>query len=195
MNMNPLLSKISPSATKQIRMDHTSVLATFHKYQSDSPPNIKHGLVDTACMALEIHAQLEEEIFYPALRAISTDNEVLAKAVPEHDEMRRLIAQLRSMEPTDPDYDRTFMELMRDVVHHVADEETVLLPAAEKLLADQLDELGARMTQRRLEIGGPRTGEFAVNAVRSMPATTMLMTAGGLIAGGYLLKRAFERRT
>lgn len=193
--MNPILSKLSPNATKQIRMDHTSVLATFHKYHADSPPNIKQGLVDQACLALEIHAQLEEEIFYPALRAIATDNEVLDKSVPEHDEMRRLIAQLRSMEPTDPDYDRTFMELMRDVVHHVADEETVLLPAAEKLLADQLDDLGARMTERRLEIGGPRVGEFASNVVRGMPASTMLMTAGGLIASGYLLKRAFERRT
>ncbi|WP_119153034.1 hemerythrin domain-containing protein [Caldimonas tepidiphila] len=193
--MNPLLSKLSPNATKQIRMDHTSVLAVFHKYHADSPANIKQGLVDQACMALEIHAQLEEEIFYPALRAISTDSEVLAKSVPEHDEMRRLIAQLRSMEPTDPDYDRTFMELMRDVVHHVADEETVLLPAAEKLLADQLDDIGARMTERRMEIGGPRMGEFASNVVRGMPASTMLMTAGGLIASGYLLKRAFERRS
>jgi hypothetical protein len=82
---------------------------------------------------------------------------------------------------------------MRDVLHHVADEETVLLPAAELLLKDRLSELGAQMTKRRLELAGPRAAEIAGNTVRAMPAGAMLM-AGGLLAGGYLLKRAFDQR-
>jgi hypothetical protein len=83
--------------------------------------------------------------------------------------------------------------LMRDVLHHVADEETTLLPDAERLLGDRLGELGAQMTKRRLELAAPRAGEIAVNTVRGMPASSMLVAAGALIAGTYIVKRAFGR--
>ncbi|WKB52247.1 hemerythrin domain-containing protein [Eleftheria terrae] len=192
--MKPMLNKLSPSITKMIRMDHTHVLATFHKFTPETSADKKQAIANTVCLALEIHAQLEEEIFYPALQAVAVDREVLDKSKPEHDEMRRLIARLRSLQPGDADFDTTLQQLMRDVMHHVADEETVLLPAAERLLADRLGELGARMTRRRLELAAPHAGEIAVNTARTMPATTMVMAAGGLIAGGLLLKKALELR-
>jgi len=192
--MKSMLSKLSPTITNMIRMDHTHVMVTFHQYEADTAPQTKKALVNTASLALEIHAQLEEEIFYPAVRRVVTDPVVIDKSVPEHDEMRRLIAKLREMEPTDSEYDRTFMELMRDVMHHVADEETVLLPAAERLLADELDELGARMTKRRLELAAPRAGEIAGNTLRALPASTMLMSIGALLAGGLVVNRALRRR-
>ena len=94
--------------------------------------------------------------------------------------MRRLVARLREMEPTDTDYDATVMELMRDVLHHVADEETVLLPDAERSLADQLEELGAAMTRRRLELVAPKTLEIAWNTARALPASNVLMGAGAI---------------
>lgn len=192
--MNNLANTFSPSITTMIRMDHTAVLSTFHKYKIDTSPSAKQALVKTACMALEIHAQLEEEIFYPAMRSAAPDNHVLNKSVPEHDEMRRLIGELRDMEPTDPAYDETFMNLMRDVMHHVADEETTLLPEAERLLSDQLSELGAQMTKRRFEISAPRAGEMAMNTFQAASASTMLVAAGAVLAGSYLLKQAFSKR-
>lgn len=193
--MNPMLRKISPTATHMIRIDHTHVMATFHQYESTTPPHTKQALVKSACLALEIHAQLEEELFYPALRELDPDGEVIRKSVPEHDEMRRLIAQLRVMEPTDAGFDDTFMELMRDVLHHVADEETVLLPAAERLLGhERLSDLGARMTKRRFELARPHAGEIALNTARAMPASKVLVTAGAVVAGSYLVKRAFAHR-
>lgn len=191
--MKSIASKLSPSITNMIRMDHTHVLATFHQYEMDTSPQTKKALVNTACLALEVHSQLEEEIFYPAMREISADAQILDKSIPEHSEMRRLIAQLRAMEPNDPKYDSTFMELMRDVLHHVADEETTLLPDAERLLADRLGELGAQMTKRRLELSAPRAGEIAVNTVRGFPTSSMLMAAGAVLAGTYFAKRAFAR--
>lgn len=191
--MNRMMSQMSPSITKMIRMDHTHALSVFHKFQTDLSPDRKKAIVESVCLALEVHAQLEEEIFYPALREVAADNEALQKAEPEHAEMKRLIGTLRSMQPTDPEYDLRFQELMRDVIHHVADEETVLLPAAELLLKDRLGELGAEMTQRRIQIAGPRMGEIAGNTLRAMPGTAMLM-AGGLLAGGYLLTRAFHQQ-
>jgi hypothetical protein len=186
-----VMTALSPSITSMIRLDHTHVLATFHRYHVDASPGTKRALVNTACLALEIHAQLEEEIFYPEMQAL--EGGVMENKVAEHDEMRGLIARLRAMEPTDGDYDRTFMDLMRGVMHHVADEETVVLPAAERLLADRLNELGARMTRRRLQLAAPRTGEIVGNTVRAMPASTMLVGAGALLAGGYLLRHAFKR--
>ncbi|MDQ6679569.1 MAG: hemerythrin domain-containing protein [Pseudomonadota bacterium] len=192
--MNSLMNKLSPTITNMIRMDHTHVMLTFHQYEADTRPKTKKALVNTASIALEIHAQLEEEIFYPAVRRVITDPAVIDKSVPEHNEMRRLIAKLREMEPTDADYDRTFMELMRDVMHHVADEETVLLPAAERLLDAELGALGAQMTKRRLELATPRAGEIAGNTLRALPASTMLMSVGAVLAGGLVLNRAFRRR-
>jgi hypothetical protein len=189
-----MLNKLSPSITDMIRMDHSHVLATFHRYEPSSRLQTKKALVDTACIALEIHAQLEEEIFYPAMYELASDKHMIEKSVPEHDEMRRLIAALRGMQPDNPAYDATFMDLMRTVIHHVADEETTLLPDAERLLGDRLGELGARMTKRRIQLTAPRAGELAKNAARAMPTMSVLFAAGALIAGGYMVKRSFGHR-
>ena len=186
--MNTLLNRISPSVTNMIRMDHAHVLTTFHQYEADASPRVKKGLVDQVCVALEIHAQLEEEIFYPALRAVA-ETDFVRKSVPEHDEMRRLVNQLRRLEPADAGYDETFYQLMNNVMHHVADEETLLLPAAERVLADQLGDLGARMTKRRLQLAAPRTGEIAGSMARSMSASAVVAGAGALLACSYLLSR------
>jgi hemerythrin superfamily protein len=186
--MNNLLSRLSPSITNMIRMDHTHVLTTFHQYQVDTSPRIKKGLADTICVSLEIHAQLEEEIFYPAMRAIA-DTEFVQKSVPEHDQMRRLVTQLRNLEPGDASYDETFYELMNKVMHHVADEETLLLPAAERVLADRLGELGAEMTKRRLQLAAPRSGEIAGSLARSVGPRSLMLGAGALLACSYLVGR------
>lgn len=188
--MKSFRGSLSPTITNMIRMDHTAVLQIFHQYEVDSSDRTKKALVDSVCLALEIHAQLEEEIFYPAMRSVATDKSVLKKSPTEHDEMRRLISQLREMEPSSSGYDETFMQLMRDVMHHVADEETTLLPDAERLLPDQLADLGADMTARRMQLAAPRAGEIAANTVRGFPTSSVLVAAGAVIAGTYLAKRS-----
>jgi len=191
--MKNFTDKLSPSITNMIRMDHTSVLETFHQYEMNSSPQTKKALVGTICLALEIHAQLEEEIFYPVMGNLAVDTPVVGKSVPEHNEMRRLIAQLRAMEPTDPTYDQTFLQLMKDVMHHVADEETTLLPDAERLIPDRLGELGMQMTKRRLQLMAPHAGEMAMNTARTFPTSSMLVAAGAVLAGTYFAKRTMSR--
>lgn len=185
--MNELLSRISPSVTNMIRMDHTHVLTTFHQYHPDTSPRVKRGLADTICVALEIHAQLEEEIFYPAMRAIA-DTDFMSKSVPDHDQMRRLITQLRNLAPEEPTFDETFFQLMNAVMHHVADEETLLLPTAERVLGDRLGELGAQMAKRRMQLTASRGSELAGSVARSMGAGGMVLGAGALLAAGYLFR-------
>ena len=192
--MKALVSRIVPGAVKMIRMDHTHVLAAFHKYNVDTSPGTKHALVESICLALDIHAQLEEEIFYPAMRVTSVGGTVIDKNIPEHEEMRRLIAKLRAMDAADPFYDATFMDLMRGVMHHVADEETRLLPEAQRLLGeDQLHQLGRQMAKRRLELSAPKAGAIAKNTARGAPATTVAVAAGAIVAGALLVRRAFTR--
>jgi hypothetical protein len=182
--MNSLLHKIAPSATDMLRADHTRVLAAFHRYDVDGGPALKQAIVNTICLALEVHAQIEEEIFYPAMRGV--DPGVIDKSLPEHDEMHRRIASLRAMDPSSPQYDDNVMELMRNVMHHVADEETTLLPDAEKRMASRLGELGAVMTKRRLQLKAPRAGEMALNTARAMPKTMVLLGAGAVAAAAGL---------
>ena len=71
--MNSLLSHLQPTATNMIRLDHTHVMSTFHRYTPAAASRVKKGLVATLCTALEIHAKLEEEIFYPAVREVTGD--------------------------------------------------------------------------------------------------------------------------
>ena len=85
------------------------------------------------------------------------------------------------------------MELMRDVIHHVADEETILLPKAEQLLADRLGEMGTQMTKRRFQLAAPHVGDMTYNVMRASPAASMLVAAGALLAGTYIVRRAFVR--
>lgn len=186
--MSSLLSQLSPSITNQIRLDHTHVLTAFHQYEMGASARQKKGLVDNICLAIEIHAQLEEEIFYPALRAVA-DNEMLRKSTPEHDEMRGLVARLRHMPVNDPAFDDTFFSLMRHVMHHVADEETLLLPAAERMIPDQLPVLGSQMTRRRLELMGPRSAEVASSVARSFSLGAFLAAGSAALAGAQMLTR------
>ncbi|GFE79338.1 hypothetical protein GCM10011487_13380 [Steroidobacter agaridevorans] len=200
--MNPVAERITPSITTMIRMDHSQVLAVFHRYKPDVLPAKKRALITNACLSIEIHAQLEEEIFYPALREVLTGDEVLEKSEPEHEQMRTLIGELRGLMgrdgPTDEAAcDEKFFALMRLVMHHVADEETRLLPAAERLLRDQLGRLGIEMTKRRLELMKPHAAEFAESTVRSFPAGAAagaaLLTAGAVAVGAMLFARNTKR--
>jgi hypothetical protein len=176
--MNALLDRFSPSITTMIRADHTHTLAAFHRFRSDLSLQRKLAIVDHVCLALEIHAQLEEEIFYPALGRVLLGNAELDKSEPEHEEMKQLIAQLREDDPESPTFDETFLKLMRTVIHHVADEECVLLPAAERLLADELGSLGNQMTTRRIELLAPHTGEAALTGMQTFKVGTLVLGAG-----------------
>jgi hypothetical protein len=187
------LRKLSPCITTMIRMDHTHVLALARRYHPDTSPDKKLALVTNACLALEVHAQLEEEIFYPALRSGAGADPILDKSVPEHNEMRRLISALRHMQPQDAEYDTTFMELIRLVLHHVADEETRLLPEAERVLGGQLRELGQQMTKRRLQLLRPHAMEVTKTAVRSFPIASAMTAVMAVLLGSLLVRQLTAR--
>lgn len=139
-------------ATTMIRMDHTQVQVLAQQYAPQAPASVKRALVNTICAALELHAQLEEEIFYPALRSAGIDTAVIDKSIPEHDQIRELIRKLRETAPTEATFDEAFMALMRTVIRHVADEETTLLPDAEQRMGQRLWAVGMEMAWRRAQL-------------------------------------------
>jgi hemerythrin superfamily protein len=187
------LKNVSPSITDMIRFDHSHVLVTSHQYVVTKKPVVKKALAETICDALEIHATLEEEVFYPALRQLGLGGAVLGKSVPEHNEMRKLIAEIRLCDSNTPRYDQLVYELMRDVMHHVADEETVLLPEAERMLGKtRLNELGVQMTKRRVQLLAPKAGKAAANTVigfSSSTAAVVVSLVSALLVGRFITKK------
>ncbi len=171
-------------------------MAIFHRYRLDGRGRDRRALVDAACLALEVHARLEEEIFYPAMRATDAGEAAdVDHSIVDHDRMRALIARLRASSADDPSLDEDFMALMREVMHHVADEETRMLPLAERTLgAKRLDELGARMTSRRMALMAPHGGEMVGNAVRAAPGSAAVVVAGTLLGAAWLARRAMNAR-
>lgn len=188
------LKNLSPSVTDMIRFDHSHVVVTFHQYVATKPATVKKALAETMCDALEIHATLEEEVFYPALRQLGLGGAVIGKSVPQHDEMRRLIAEIRAADATTPRYDQLLHELMRDVLHHVADEETVLLPEAERMLSsDRLNALGVQMTKRRAQLLAPVAAKAAKNTIVGFSSSTAAIAVGlasALFAARLVSKKA-----
>jgi hypothetical protein len=164
-----------PTNTTMIRLDHSHAVSAFHRYGSETAWWRKRAIVTSVCRALEIHAQLEEEFFYPALARIAPTDEILKKSQSEHDQLREIIAKLRGMGPENAAYDSLFMELMRDTLHHVADEETKLLPLAERALGPELRTLGAQMMRRRMQLLGEHPVEVAVNTAGTFPVATAVV--------------------
>lgn len=186
------LKSLSPTVTDMIRFDHSHVMLTYHQYTADKPAKVKKALAETICSALDIHATLEEEVFYPALRAVAGGEPILQKSVPEHNAMRQIMADLRAAMDEDERRDELLPELMREVMHHVADEETVLLPKAERLLDQRrLCELGADMTKRRLQLLAPQAGKVAANTALGFSRSTSAIVAGVVgvaVAAGLVIK-------
>jgi hemerythrin superfamily protein len=188
------LKNLSPSVTDMIRFDHSHVVVTFHQYVSTKPASVKKALAETICDALEIHATLEEEVFYPALRQLGLGGTALSKSVPEHNEMRRVIAEIRAGDPATPRYDQLLHELMRDVLHHVADEETVLLPEAERMLStDRLNALGVQMTKRRMQLLAPKAGKAAKNTIVGFSTSTAAIAVG--VASALFAARLVSKKS
>jgi hemerythrin superfamily protein len=186
--------KLSTTITDMIRFDHSDVMVTFHQYAKDKKASVRKALADTLCEEIEIHATLEEEIFYPVMRLHANDLAFMDKAEPEHDKIRVLIAKLRNTSASDPDHEKLVQELMRQVIHHVADEETSLLPRAEAVLPKaRLAEMGSQMAQRRMQLSGPQAGKLAKEHAAGFTgsrAAVVLGLASALYAAHAVSKRS-----
>ena len=140
-------------AIAMLKEDHRRVRDLFQEYQAATDPRTKRELAEEACTELETHAQLEEQIFYPAVNDDSDEGPALVQeALQEHQQVKDLIVTLREMGPDNHDFDATFRALMQNVEHHVEEEENQMFPLAEQALVEDLDELKDEMQELKKAI-------------------------------------------
>lgn len=142
-------TQTSYDAISLLEQDHEHVKRLFKEYEKlgTKDADQKAELVAEACQQLTIHAALEEELFYPAIRTAVKSAE-LDEAEVEHAQARALVEQLESMEPGDALYDATVTVLGEYVAHHVKEEEGAMFPAVRKSSID-LATLGKEIMERR----------------------------------------------
>ncbi len=132
--------------------DHREVKTLFDKYeklaQTKAKASDRQALAETICDMLIVHATIEEEIFYPAARDATEDDDLLDEAQVEHAAAKDLIAQIKDMDPGDELYDAKVKVLGEQIDHHVQEEEGELFPEAKKSDMD-LRELGASTATRK----------------------------------------------
>lgn len=139
------------SAIELLEADHREVEAMFTQYEELDDQPKKEVLALKICLSLQIHAQIEEEIFYPAARKAIAKSEAIDEAVVEHAAAKKLIAEIETMEVGDKLRDAKVKVLGEQITHHVEEEENELFPEVEGTKLD-LAELGQKMTERKAEL-------------------------------------------
>ena len=144
-------SAAAPEATALLRADHKRVSALFEQYEGTRSAAKKKTIVSTICHELSVHAQIEEEIFYPAVKAALKDKEMVPEATVEHATLKELIAQVKDKEPDGEMFDAKIKVMSEYVKHHVKEEQNEMFPKAKKTRLD-MNALGARMAARKEEL-------------------------------------------
>ena len=148
-------AKSTPDAIALLTEDHGTVKQMFKDFEklkkSNSDDDKKAALVEKICSALKIRAQVEEEIFYPAVRAVIDDDDLMDEADVEHAGAKDLIAQLEGMSTGDDHYDARVTVLGENIDHHVKEEHEEMFPKAKKAKVDMVA-LGALIMQRKKEL-------------------------------------------
>ncbi|WP_119154871.1 hemerythrin domain-containing protein [Caldimonas tepidiphila] len=137
-----------------LKDDHKRVRKAFRDFEKldvHEDAEAVEALVQRACSELELHAALEEELFYPAARDAMREEDLLDEAEVEHMTAKMLIGQLKGMGADDEKFAATFTVLGEYVKHHVKEEEKELF---EQLMRARIDwpSLLEEMQQRRTEL-------------------------------------------
>jgi hemerythrin superfamily protein len=138
------------NAVELLREDHRKVEDLFEEFEG-ADNRSRQRIADQALTELEIHARLEEELIYPAIRKALDEEDLMDEALEEHHVAKLLIKELRKMGPKDERYRAKFKVLAEMVKHHIEEEESQILPQAEKSDLD-LTELGQDAMMRKEEL-------------------------------------------
>jgi len=140
-------------ALSLLKADHRQVAKMLEDYEDQDDDDGKEAVAEKICAALTVHAQIEEEIFYPAARAAldEEDAALVDEADVEHGTVKDLISQIEASSAQEHHYDARVKVLGEYVKHHVKEEETELFPKLESADLD-LAALGKRLAARKEEL-------------------------------------------
>jgi hemerythrin superfamily protein len=144
-------SRKQPDALRLLKDDHDKVKGLFEKFHGSRSDDKKGELAQTICQELTVHTQIEDEIFYPAVREAIDDEDIMNESVVEHASARELIEQIQKMSPDDELFDAKVVVLGEYVNHHIREEQNQMFPQVRKTDLD-LNALAEQLRTRKKEL-------------------------------------------
>jgi hemerythrin-like domain-containing protein len=134
-------------AIAMLHADHQKVRQLFRAYRIAQDPATQWEIALHIFDELEVHAQLEEVVFYQAVEEETTSlgKRLVHASLEEHQEALTLIQDLRGLAPGCPEFDTKFQALVLTVEHHMTEEETEMFPLAEAEVEEDLKDLRDEM--------------------------------------------------
>jgi hemerythrin superfamily protein len=153
-------------AVMLLKQDHAGVKQLFKREEkaAKAAGPAKASVFGEIKAALEVHATIEEEIFYPAVKKARSEHvkDEVREAYEEHKQIKSLLAQISSTQPDDETYNMRIKVLKEDVEHHVEEEEGEMFPDAQRLLGkNRLIELGKEMEALKEQLAKPPSSKRA----------------------------------
>jgi len=163
----PTTKRATPDACSLLDADHRNVKKLFKAYddltrsKAASATQKKRDLANEICAELTVHAQIEEEIFYPALREAMKERDLLDEAEVEHASAKDLIAQIQEANEVDDKFDAKVTVLGEYIDHHVKEERNEIFVKARAVrgldLVAMRETLAARKEELTSEMQGATT--------------------------------------
>ena len=156
------VTKPAQDACAFLDADHKAVKKLFLEYEEAAKSKArnadatKEALARKICRELTAHATVEEEIFYPAVRAAINDDDMLNEAEIEHASAKDLIAQIEASDPSDDMFDSKVKVLGEYIDHHVKEERNEMFPEARSAKKLDLFDLRNKMAARKAELLPPQ---------------------------------------
>lgn len=166
-----------------LKNDHEKVKELFDQFENTDNLREKKKIAAEAIMELKIHAEVEENIFYPALRKELDDEDIMNEADEEHHVAKLLIAELDQMDGSEDHWEAKFTVLAENIRHHIKEEEGEMMPKARREKID-FEEIGQQLlaAKQKLMIDGvPESDEerlMAGNSKSNSPVKNAKKTSG-----------------
>jgi hemerythrin superfamily protein len=134
------------NALEILKQDHQKVKQLFQEARHVTDQNKRKDLFDKIDTELEIHAHIEETVFYPALEEHEELKDMVAEALEEHQDAKTLLEELEELGPENHDFGSKLQELMESVEHHVQEEEGEMFPKVREVFDEgQLEQIGKEL--------------------------------------------------
>jgi len=155
------------TATNLLKKQHQEVKSLFRRVQKTEDTEARQGLTKEIINKLTVHAKIEEELFYPAVRGIGTEKakDLVLEAYEEHHVVKLFLEELPTIDAEDEAFTAKMTVLGELVEHHADEEEKDMFPLAQKLGEAQLEAVGEQMAARVEAL----TGQAAEPSGRGRP--------------------------
>ncbi len=143
-------------AIELLKQDHKKVEKIFSEMEKSEA---RQKLFPELDRELSVHAEIEEKIFYPATKEAEPTRDLVLESIEEHKQIKMVLSDLEKTDKTTEVWGAALKVLKEDVMHHVGEEENELFPKVKKVLSkQQLEDLGTRMEQLKVQLAGAVRG-------------------------------------